>query len=132
MVLIALLGLLAAQDPPPPPDFLDRKSPVPKEILDKKTEGWYLTGIPLMGVDPEVGAVLGAQAQIFDNGPRSSPFFAYAPYRRQLQIGAASTKATSRSRSSPTTSPSIYQPWRIKSYVGYTQNKFQLLRPRET
>ena len=115
------------QEPPPPPNFLDRKPPVPKETLQKKSEGWYITGIPMIGVDPEVGAVLGAQVQVFDNGERTSPFFAYAPYRRQIYAGAQTTvegnfKTAFLAYDQPYIDDS---PWRIKSYVGYTQNKFR-------
>lgn len=122
---VLLLVCLLAQEPPPPPDFLNRKPPVPKETLDKKDEGWYVTGIPVIGVDPEVGPVLGLQAQIFDNGPRSSPFFAYTPYRRQIQVGAqTSTQGTYWSAFMAYDQTYINDtPWRVKSYVGYTENK---------
>src|SRR3954469_19735625 len=97
--LALFLGIRAgegsAQEParppapvPPPPDFVSRKQPLPEGLLDQKKEGPYVTGIPLVGVDPELGTVLGLALQIFDNGPRTSPFFAYAPYRRQIQTGA--------------------------------------------
>jgi hypothetical protein len=125
--VFAVVLLLAAQNPPPPPDFLNRKEPIPKEILDNKTEGWYLTGIPMIGVDPEVGTVLGAQAQIFDNGPKTSPFFSYAPYRHQIYVGAQTTiEGNFKNAFFAYDQPYIDDtPWRIKSYVGYTQNKFR-------
>jgi outer membrane protein assembly factor BamA len=140
MVFLLSLGLFVAQDSqqnpppqpapsqtPPPPEFLNRKPPAPKEILDHKTEGWYVTGIPLVGVDPELGPVLGLQAQIFDNGPRTSPFFAYAPYRRQIQVGAQTSVDTNyKTAFVAYDQPYIDDtPWRLKSYVGYEQNKFR-------
>jgi len=132
--LALLVGILArgaeAQDEgrtPAPPDFLDRKPPLPKELLEKKSEGRYVTGIPLIGVDPEIGPVAGAQIQLYDNGPRASPFFAYAPYRQQIQAGAQ-TSIRGDYRSAFVTFDQTYiddTPWRIKSYVGYTENNFR-------
>lgn len=122
---LILLLCLQAQDPPAPPDFLNQKRPPPKETLEKKSEGWYVTGFPMIGVDPEVGPILGAQAQVFDNGARSSPFFTYAPYRRQIQAGAqSSTQGTFWSAFVTYDEPYIDDtPWRFRSYVGYNQNK---------
>ncbi|HVE38243.1 MAG TPA: DUF5982 domain-containing protein [Planctomycetota bacterium] len=123
-------GLARAQDeakPPSPPDFLDRKQPLPKALLEKKAENRYLTGIPLIGVDPEIGPVVGAQLQFYDNGPRNSPFFAYAPYRQQIQVGAQ-TNVQGNFRNAFLTFDQPYideTPWRIRSYVGYTENKFR-------
>jgi len=122
--------IAAAQDAgqtPPTPDFLDRKPQLPRELLEKKTEGRYVTGIPLIGIDPEIGAVVGAQIQIYDNGPRTSPFFAYAPYRQQIEAGAQ-TSVKGDYRAAFATFDQTYvddTPWRIKSYIGYTENKFR-------
>jgi len=116
----------APDSPPPPPDFLSRKLPLPEEILRQKREGQYITGIPLVGIDPELGAVLGAAVQVFDNGSRESPLFAYSPYRRQIQAGAQ----VGIQRNFATVYLAYDQPyvddspWRIKSYAGYKENKF--------
>ena len=120
-----LLCLLIAQDPPPPPVFVENKRPIPKPILEKKEEHWYATGVPMIGVDPEVGPIFGGQVQIFDNGARSSPFFAYAPYRRQIMAGAQ-TGINGNFWSAFVAYDQPYiddTPWRLKSYVGYTVNR---------
>jgi outer membrane protein assembly factor BamA len=127
-VLALLLDLLPGGQEPPsekPPDFLGRKEHLPVKLLEKKSEGWYLTGFPMIGVDPELGPILGAQAQIFNNGPRGSPFFAYAPYRHQIQAGAqGSVQGTFRGAFVTYDEPYVDDsPWRFRSYVGYTQNK---------
>src|SRR5262245_29051571 len=134
LVLMSLLagmtaGTAAAQDAdqaPPPPDFLSRKRPLPKEILDQKEIGRYVTGMPLVGIDPEVGGLVGAAIQVFDNGPRTSPFFAYAPYRRQLSAGAqVGTSLDFWNVYLAFDQPYIDDtPWRLKTYVGYKVNKF--------
>jgi outer membrane protein assembly factor BamA len=79
----------------------------------------------MVGVDPEIGPVLGAQVQIFDNGSRANPFFAYAPYRRQIQVGAqVSTDLDFRSLFFSYDEPYIDDsPWRVRSYLAYNENK---------
>jgi surface antigen Omp85-like protein len=113
------------QNPPPPPEFVDRKRPIPRELLEKKREGGYVTGLPLIGIDPELGPVIGAQVQIFDNGSRSDPFFAITPYRRQVLAGAQSgVHGNFQSAFLAYDEPYIEDsPWRLKGYVGYYRNK---------
>ncbi len=134
LCLALILGIAAAQDPapgpaplPPPPDFVNRKQPLPEGLLDRKREGRYLTGIPMIGVDPELGFTLGAAIQLFDNGPRSSPLFPYSPYRRQIQLGAlSSVEGNFGSVYFAFDQPYISDtPWRVKSYVGYRRNRFE-------
>jgi outer membrane protein assembly factor BamA len=124
-VCFLVLVCLLAQEPPPPPDFLNQKRPLPEETLKRKAENWYATGIPTIGVDPEVGPIFGAQVQIFDNGERSSPFFAYSPYRRQIGAGAmAGTEGNFWSAFVTYDQPYLDDsPWRVRSYVGATASK---------
>jgi outer membrane protein assembly factor BamA len=130
-ILVGMLaGAVEAQEErqtPAPPDFLDRKPSLPKALLEKKTEGRYLTGIPLIGVDPEIGPVVGAQIQLYDNGARNSPFFAYSPYRQQIQAGAqGSVSGDFRNAFLTFDRPYIDDtPWRLRGYIGYTENKFR-------
>jgi hypothetical protein len=72
-----------------PPDYLSRRPPLPERLLKEKREGWYVTGFPAFGFDPEVGVTLGAQAQVYDDGPRDSPLFDYSPYRKKIAVGAS-------------------------------------------
>ncbi|RPH35125.1 MAG: hypothetical protein EHM91_17615, partial [Planctomycetota bacterium] len=132
LTLELLLALPAtrvnAQDPsPPPPEFANRKRPIPDRLLKEKPEDGYITGIPMIGVDPELGPVLGAALQFFDNGPRSSPLFAYSPYRRLIQVGAlASVDGDFGSLYVSYDQPYVDDtPWRLKGYVGYRRNRFE-------
>jgi outer membrane protein assembly factor BamA len=128
LLLPALQG--EAQEGAPPPDFMRSKPPLPRKILEKKREGWYVTGIPLVGLDPELGPIVGAAVQLYDNGARSSPFFTYAPYRHQIQVGAqAGTRRNFSSAYLTYDEPYVEDtPWRIKAYLGYrvsnTENYF--------
>jgi len=73
-----------APEVPPPPRIMWNKRPIPNLLLTDKREGAYLTGLPLIGATPESGVVYGGAIQWYDNGPKDSPFFSYAPYRKKL------------------------------------------------
>ncbi len=85
--LVSSLALLApslrADDASRPPSFLQNK-PLNFDT-DNKKEGYYFTGLPEIGFDPSNGWELGALVDFFQNGPRSSPFFLYTPFRHHLQ-----------------------------------------------
>ena len=48
--------------------------------LAKKREGTFITGIPDFSSDPVTGFGLGVRTNIYWNGERTNPFFAYTPY----------------------------------------------------
>src|ERR1700683_2321385 len=54
--------------------------------LKEKKEGWHVTGEPDLSSDPEHGFGAGAELQLFFAGKRTDPFFAYTPYRSQIDI----------------------------------------------
>jgi hypothetical protein len=74
----------SAANIPAPPEVMRNKPPIPDQLLKDKREGDYFTGLPLIGVTPESGIVYGATIQWYDNGPKNSPFFSYAPYRKKV------------------------------------------------
>lgn len=115
------------QAAPPPPEFVNRKQPLPPQILEDKTEGRYITGIPMIGVDPEEGTILGAAVQFYDDGPRSNPLFAYTPYRQMIEVAAVfGVQRNVTSIYAILDQPYIDDtPWRIKAYAGYKENTFQ-------
>ena len=57
--------------------------------LAKKREGTFLTGIPDFSSDPVTGFGLGVRTNIYWNGKRTNPFFAYTPYLAKLKANAA-------------------------------------------
>lgn len=57
--------------------------------LAKKREGTFVTGIPDFSSDPITGFGFGARTNIYWNGKRSNPFFAYTPYLAKLKANAA-------------------------------------------
>ncbi len=54
--------------------------------LKEKKEGMYITGEPDLSDDPEHGFGVGAEAQFNFDGKRTDPFFAYTPYRAEINL----------------------------------------------
>jgi len=65
------------------------------DLKDKK-EGVYLTGEPDLSSDPEHGFGAGAEAQFYIDGKRTDPFFAYTPYRAEIDLSAFYTTKSER------------------------------------
>ncbi|MBL7719095.1 MAG: BamA/TamA family outer membrane protein [Flavipsychrobacter sp.] len=57
--------------------------------LTKKKEGTFITGIPDFSSDPVTGFGFGARTNIFWNGKRDNPLFAYTPYLMRLKANLA-------------------------------------------
>ena len=57
--------------------------------LAKKREGTFITGIPDFSSDPVTGFGLGVRTNVYWNGKRENPFFAYTPYLMKLKANAA-------------------------------------------
>ncbi len=57
--------------------------------LAKKREGTFVTGIPDFSSDPVTGFGFGVRSNIYWNGKRDNPFFAYTPYLAKLKTNAA-------------------------------------------
>lgn len=57
--------------------------------LVKKREGTFITGIPDFSSDPVTGFGFGVRTNVYWNGKRNNPFFAYTPYLMKLKANAA-------------------------------------------
>ncbi len=57
--------------------------------LEKKREGTFITGIPDFSSDPVTGFGFGVRTNVYWNGKRTNPFFAYTPYLAKLKANAA-------------------------------------------
>lgn len=57
--------------------------------LAKKREGTFVTGIPDFSSDPVTGFGFGVRTNVYWNGTRANPFFAYTPYLAKLKANAA-------------------------------------------
>jgi hypothetical protein len=110
----------------PPPEFLEKKSPLPDLLLKDKRAGSYFTGFPIIGWDPETEFNYGGTIQWFDNGPADSPFFRYTPYRQRLAVAAAGSTGGSRRALVGYDRPYIGDsPWRVRAAGVFDENEYQ-------
>jgi hypothetical protein len=109
-----------------PPEFLNKRDPLPDLLLKDKRAGSYFTGFPAIGWDPESKFNYGAAVQWFDNGPADSPYFRYTPYRKRFAVAAAGSTGGSRRAFIGYDQPYIGDsPWRVRSAAFIDQNDFQ-------
>lgn len=57
--------------------------------LAKKREGTFITGLPDVSSDPVTGFGFGVSTNMYWNGKRENPLFAYTPYLAKLKTKAA-------------------------------------------
>ncbi|PKL37539.1 MAG: hypothetical protein CVV44_14415 [Spirochaetae bacterium HGW-Spirochaetae-1] len=57
---------------------------LPADVVEKKKEGWYFTGLPLVNYTTDDGFGFGARVYFYDNGPKDGENFANEPYSIQL------------------------------------------------
>ncbi len=69
---------------------------LPDDILAKKREGNYITGVPAIAFSPDSGFIYGVVLFHYTNGNRTDPRFDYTPYLRKISLLAIqSTKGLS-------------------------------------
>lgn len=59
------------------------------DVLLKKIEGTFFTGIPDFSSDPVTGFGFGVRSNVYWNGQRNNPLFPYTPYLAKLKVNAA-------------------------------------------
>ncbi len=97
------------------------KPGIPDFTPKNKKEGWNVTGIPLIGSDPESGFNYGMSLQWYDNGSKDSPFF--APYRKKLAANVLLTTGGTQEYTLEYDQPFIADsPWRVRAFGGYPGN----------
>lgn len=107
-----------------PPYFMRNKRVIPDFVLRDKKAGKYFTGIPLIGYDPEQGFNYGLAVQRYFNGPRDSPYFTHAPYRKKVSIAAANSTEGATRVVLAYDQPYVKDtPWRIGAYVGFVKTE---------
>lgn len=68
------------------PDFVSEKKRMSEADKAKKSEGFFVTGLPFISSDPLNGVGGGATVYLHYNGSRKDPFFGYTPYRARVGI----------------------------------------------
>jgi outer membrane protein assembly factor BamA len=96
------------------------------DVRDKK-EGAYVTGVPDFSSDPVNGLGYGLEGELYFNGKRSDPFFAYTPYRYKLSVVAFNTTKSQREFSLNFDAPYIFHTkWRLRATTVYESNPNRL------
>lgn len=78
---------------PAPPSWLQWKPPLSQGDLERKKDGWYLTGLPIFNYDPNTGVGFGARGYLYYDGPRDDALFAYEPYKQRIFVQAFASTA---------------------------------------
>ena len=68
--------------------FIKSKKMSEDDLL-KKREGTFITGLPDFSSDPVTGFGFGIRSNVYWNGVRDNPLFAYTPYLAKLKANAA-------------------------------------------
>ncbi len=68
--------------------FVKSRKMSDEDVLKKK-DGTFITGIPDFSSDPITGFGFGVRSNIYWNGERDNPLFAYTPYLAKLKANAA-------------------------------------------
>jgi hypothetical protein len=68
--------------------FIKSKKMSDDDLL-KKREGTFITGLPDFSSDPVTGFGFGVRSNVYWNGERTNPLFAYTPYLAKLKANVA-------------------------------------------
>lgn len=91
LLILIIISITAAQGHSQEQDsisFIQSKK-MSDEDVAKKKEGTFITGIPDFSSDPVTGLGFGLRSNIYWNGERTHPFFAYTPYLAKMKANAA-------------------------------------------
>jgi len=125
IVLFALAGITKAQqtDSLKLPFAVAQEKRMPDDELAQKKEGFYFTGIPDLSSDPLNGFGAGAEGSLFYNGKKTDPFFAYTPYRAQLNVTVFITTHLQKEVKLGLDVPYIFDTkWRLRAEGAYEIN----------
>ena len=108
------------------PEFISARKEIPADLLNQKKEGTYWLGFPIIGYDPDTLLTLGATVNIFDDGPKESPFFRYNSYNRKTALSAAYATGGAAQVRFIFDAPNLNgSPWHIYASAQYSKNDFE-------
>lgn len=109
------------------PFVISEEKRITGEKLARKKEGFYVTGFPRFAYDPIQGFGLGVDAEIFNNGDRDDPFFAYTPYRQRYQVSLWAAQNGKVAAKFGADVPYIFNTrWRFRSRFSFADNPNKL------
>src|ERR1700722_8653353 len=74
---------------PAPPSLAKRR--LSDEDIERKEDGGYFTGVPLLAYDPNFGFGLGARVYYYYDGHQDDPLYDYTPYLHRVFAQAFAT-----------------------------------------
>lgn len=91
---------------------------VSDEELAKKPEGSFITGIGGPFSDPNAGSGFGGRVNLFFNGKKDDPFFAYTPYRHRFFLNLSNTNKNAQYHQLDWDAPYFLDTqWRVRANV---------------
>jgi hypothetical protein len=124
LYMLAIVGLKAQQvDSVKLPFAIAKEKRLPDDELAEKKEGMYVTGVPDLSSDPINGFGAGVEGSLFFNGKKKDPFFAYTPYRAELNVAVFVTTKLQREIKLGLDVPYIFNTkWRLRGEAAYEVN----------
>jgi hypothetical protein len=105
------------------PFAIAKEKRLPDDELAEKKEGFYVAGVPDLSSDPINGLGAGAEGSIFFNGKKKDPFFAYTPYRAELDVAVFVTTKAQQEVHLALDIPYIFNTkWRLRTEAAYEVN----------
>ncbi len=105
------------------PFAISREKRLSDDDLKDKKEGIYITAEPDLSSDPQTGFGAGVEGQFFINGKRNDPFFAYTPYRAEIDLSVFYTTKSEREFELVWDVPYIFDSkWRLRGRCEYAVN----------
>ncbi len=125
-LLFSNLALLAQAQRAPRTDLpfeIDEKKRMSEKDVEKKKEGGYFTGLPLINSDPNVGIGYGARVIYLYNGDRKNPLFEYTPYRFRVFAQYFNTTKNAPYHWASIDAPYVFDTkWRLRGDLIYSRN----------
>ncbi|TGK00424.1 peptide-binding protein [Leptospira selangorensis] len=120
-------GLLDGCEKPPErtdlPFYISPKRQLCKKDLEKKKEGWFPTGLPLLNSDPNTGIGYGIRVFAYNNGKKEDPFFEYTPYKFRIYAQYFNTTKQRQYQDVAFDAPYVFgTQWRLRGEGVYDAN----------
>ena len=105
------------------PFAIAKEKKMPDDELAQKKEGVCFAGVPDLSSDPINGFGAGVEGSLFFNGKKKDPFFAYTPYRAELNLAVFVTTRLQREIKLGLDVPYIFNTkWRLRAEAAYEVN----------
>jgi outer membrane protein assembly factor BamA len=105
------------------PFAIAKEKRMPDDELAEKKEGISFAGVPDLSSDPVNGFGVGVEGSMFFNGKKKDPFYAYTPYRAELNLAVFVTTRLQREIQLGLDVPYIFNTkWRLRTEAAYEAN----------